>query len=327
MSIRIIKPGVMTTLQDTGRKGYRHNGIGTGGAMDRFALPVANYLVGNEENAAVMEMGFPAPEILFGQNAIISLCGADFTAFLNDQPLPIWKPVYVKKDAVLRFGQPVSGNWAYLAVQGGWNAEKWLGSFSTNQVAVAGGHLGRSLQKDDEIRCREDNFSMLDNAVINWQLSDVLKNRVYASSQTIRCITGIEWDMLSEESKLIFTTGTFGVGINSDRMGLRMEGPNIDLEGAEELISSIVDSGTVQLLPDGRIVILMADHQTSGGYPRIASVIRADQPRLAQMKPGEPVRFSIISLPEAENALISMEQLLKEIKAGCHLNFEKFRKQ
>ena len=314
----------MTTLQDTGRHGFRNIGIGPGGAMDYFALMVSNFLVGNNERAAAIEINFPAPEILFQQNAIISLTGANFSATINNIELPLWRPFFVKKDAVLKFNQPIYGSKTYLAVQDGWKAEKWLGSYSTHLKVGAGGYLGRTLQKDDIILCKENNFSLTENKILNWHISQNELDKFYLPSNTVRCIKGVEWDLLDDASQNNFTTNDFSITNQSDRMGYRLSGTSLLLQRPTEIISSAVDAGTVQLLPDGNLIVLMADHQTTGGYPRIASVIKADLPKFAQLNPAQKISFSIITAQEAEDTLISMMQTLTEIKIGCHLNFEKY---
>jgi antagonist of KipI len=324
MSIEIIKPGVLSTLQDGGRKGFRSTGIGPGGAMDLFAMAVSNFLVGNEETAAVLEINFPAPEILFLQNALISLTGADLSASVNNEPLPLWRPFFVKKDSLLKFKEPVHGAKVYLAVQGGWKSDKWLGSYSTHLKVAAGGHLGRALLKDDEVLFNENNFSLTGDKVLNWQLSYKQTDQVYQPSNSIRCVKSIEWGLLDKTSQQNFEEKEFEISNQSDRMGYRLNGALLSLQQPTELISSAVDAGTIQLLPDGHLIVLMADHQTTGGYPRIASVIKADLPKLSQLRPGQPVNFKTVTVKEAEDVLISMMQLLTEIKAGCHLNFEKY---
>jgi len=324
MSIKIIKQGVLTTLQDGGRKGFRNMGICPGGAMDIFAMAVSNFLVGNYESAAVLEINFPGPEILFQQNAIISLAGADLSASVNNEPLPLWRPFFVKKDALLKFKKPVYGAKTYLAVQGGWQSEKWLGSYSTHLQVAAGGHLGRALLKDDAISFNEDNFSLTGDKVLNWHISHKEISKIYEPANSIRCIKSIEWDLLDELSKQNFEKNNFEITNQSDRMGYRLSSEPLLLEQPAEIISSAVDAGTVQLLPDGNLIVLMADHQTTGGYPRIASVIKADLPKLSQVRPGQKIDFKTVTVTEAEDALISMEQILTEIKAGCRLNFEKY---
>ncbi len=326
MSIKISKQGMLTTLQDGGRHGFRSMGIGTGGAMDVFAMAVSNFLVGNYDTAAVLEINFPGPEILFQQNAIISLAGADLSASINSDPLPLWRPFFVKKDSLLKFKKPVHGARTYLAVQGGWQSDKWLGSYSTHLQVSAGGHLGRPLQKDDVILFKEDNFSLVGDKILNWHISHKETEKIYQPANSIRCIKSIEWDMLGEASKQNFEENNFEITSQSDRMGYRLNGEGLSPGQPAELISSAVDAGTIQLLPDGNLIVLMADHQTTGGYPRIASVLKADLPKLSQARPGQKISFKTVTVTEAEDALISMEQVLTEIKAGCRLNFEKYFK-
>ena len=326
MSIKIIKPGVLATLQDGGRYGFRSIGIGPGGAMDIFAMAVSNFLVGNDEKAAVLEMNFPAPEIRFQQNALVSLTGADLTALVDDQVMPMWRPFFIGKDSVLKFKQPVYGAKAYMSVQGGWQADQWLGSRSTHLKVVAGGHLGRALQKDDLVRFNENDFSLTDNKILNWHLSQKETDKIYLLQNTIRYIKGIEWDLLDKASQQNFEATDLSITLESDRMGFRLNGTSLSLQHPTEIISSATDTGTVQILPDGNLIVLMADHQTTGGYPRIASVIKADLPKFSQLSPGQKFNFKMVTIGEAEEALITMMQTLIEIKAGCHLNFEKYFK-
>jgi antagonist of KipI len=323
MSIKIIKAGVQTTLQDAGRTGHRSIGIGSGGAMDNFALLIANYLTGNEENKAVMEINFPAPEILFEQDALISLAGADFCATINETTAPLWTPLFIKKDTHLKFNQPISGTKLYLAVHGGWQATKWLNSYSTHLKLATGGHYGRALQKDDTINFTTNHFSFAENKILPWHISKNELDKMYQPQNNIRCIKSIEYDLLNNESKQNFEKNNFAITNQSDRMGYRLNSQLLLLQQPTELISSAVDAGIIQLLPDGNCIVLMADHQTTGGYPRIAAVIKTDLPKLAQTKPGQSINFTIVSLQDAEDLLIKMQQTLQEIKMACLLNFKK----
>ncbi|MGG9961915.1 biotin-dependent carboxyltransferase family protein [Ferruginibacter sp. SUN106] len=324
MSIKIIKPGVLTTLHDAGRSGHRGIGIGTGGAMDIFAMKAANYLCGNDDQQAVMETSFPAPEILFQQDAIISLAGADFAATINNTAIPVWKTILVKKGSLLQFKQPLSGSKLYLAVHGGWQAQQWLNSYSTHLKLAVGGYSGRALQKNDVINFRKHNFSFEANVILSHRISAYQLEKIYQPQNNIRCIKGVEYDWLNETAKNNFEKNNFIISNQSDRMGLRLTGNTIMLQQTTELISSAVDAGVIQLLPDGNCIVLMADHQTTGGYPRIASVIKADLPKLAQLNPNNKISFAIITLKEAEDALISTQQILMEIKNGCQLYLEKY---
>jgi antagonist of KipI len=323
MSIKIIKAGVQTTLQDAGRTGHRSIGIGSGGAMDTFALLIANYLTGNEANAAVMEINFPAPEIIFQQDALISLTGAYFSATLNETAVPLWTPLFVKKDTLLKFKQPISGTKLYLAVHGGWQSAKWLNSYSTHLKLATGGHYGRVLQKDDTIDLTTSHFSFAENKILPWHISQNELDKMYQPQNKIRCIKSVEWHLLDEASKQNFEKNNFAITNKSDRMGYRLKSQPLLLQQPTELISSAADAGSIQLLPDGNCIVLMADHQTTGGYPRIAAVIKADLPKLAQTKPGQSINFTIVSLQYAEEALLKMQQILQEIKVACHLNLKK----
>jgi len=324
MNIKITKAGVLATLQDAGRFGNRSVGIGSGGAMDTIAMKLANFLVGNKEDATVIEMHFPAPEILFEQDAIISLAGADFKASINEMGLPVYRTAFIKKGTVLKFSQPISGTRLYMAVHGGWQAQKWLDSYSTHLKLTMGGHCGRALKKDDVIHFSKNNFSFAENTILSWCISQHELDNIYEPSNKIRCIKGIEYDLMDDPSKQKLEQNKFIISNQSDRMGYRLTGNTISLHQQTESISSAVDAGIVQLLPDGNCIVLMADHQTTGGYPRIASVIKTDLPKLLQAKPGQPVNFTIISLQQAEDAFIALQKKLNDVKAGCHLKLEKY---
>ena len=314
---------MVATVQGAARSGYRGIGIGSSGAMDNFAMKVANYLTGNESAAAVIEVHFPAPEILFLQNALISITGANFDAAINDSTVPNWNLLFVKKNSILQFKKQLSGARAYIAVQGGWQAAQWLNSYSTHLKAVAGGYCGRALQKDDVIGFTASELSFDQNKIFPWYISQLELDKVYHPPNNIRCIKGVEWDLLNDSSKRIFENKDFIISLQSDRMGYRIENTPLLLQQTTELISSATAMGTVQLLPEGNCIILMADHQTTGGYPRIASVIKADLPKLAQSRPGGSIHFTCVSLKAAEDACMQMQKTLKEIKTACHLNFNK----
>jgi antagonist of KipI len=261
---------------------------------------------------------------LFQQRTIISLTGADFSATINQQQVPLWKPLLIQKDDLLEFKQPVMGARVYLAVQGGWQSEKWLGSYSTHLTVAAGGYWGRALQKDDILGCNDYNFSLTSNKLLPWHISQHELDKIYQPDNIIRCVKSIEWDLPGLTAQQDMQKNVFTISNQSDRMGYRLQGPALSLQQPVEMISSAVDAGTIQLLPDGNLIVLMADHQTTGGYPRIAAVIKADLPKLAQLRTGATICFTIISIKEAEDALISMKQKLVEIKTSCHLNFEKY---
>lgn len=312
---------MVTTLQDTGRKEHRSIGIGSGGAMDTYALQIANYLCGNDGNEAVLEINFPPPVILFETDAVIGMAGADFEARINEITLPSWRTFFVKKGSILQFEKPHSGTVAYLSVQGGWPAKKWLNSYSTHLKLGAGGIKGRALQKEDRVEFPLPAFSLDANKIFPWHISEKELDKIYQPSFTIRCLKGAEYDLLDEASKEYFEQQQFVISHQRDRMGLRLNGGPLFLKHPVQMISSAVDAGIVQLLPDNNCIVLMADHQTTGGYPRIAAVIKADIPKLAQLHSGKSFHFKLVDIKEAEDALISLNDSLGIIRSACQRNF------
>lgn len=314
MSILVKKAGILSTVQDLGRRNFRRFGINPNGAMDRQAARIINILLGNFETEAVLEMHFPAPILEFQKDAIVALGGANFNAKLNNHEVENWKPVFVAKKSVLSFTKKVSGNRAYVSIKGGFAAEKWLDSFSTNLRAGIGGLEGRSLQIGDRIEINSE--FKYQNSKYTYKISHQLLP-FYSSLPTVRIIAGAEFERLSALSEQDFLKENFIISTNSDRMGFRLSGKPLYLMENVELVSSAVDFGTIQLLPDGQLIILMADHQTSGGYPRIAHVIARDLPVLAQLGAGDKVNFELIPLEEAENLLLEFEKDLNLLKIAC----------
>lgn len=314
MSISIIKPGICSAVQDLGRTGYRSLGIGPGGVMDFFAASVANYLVGNDENTAVIEMHFPAATIAFQSDACISITGADFAAHINDIPVPLYQPLYITNGDLLSFKKNTTGARAYLAIGGGMTTDQWLGSYSTHVKVQAGGFKGRLLQKDDVIGL---NAVAVTKCSKNFSIAPSVIESIYAKENLIRCITGPEYQLINTKSENIFSNTSFVISNQSDRMGYRLQGEMLSLKKSAELISSAVGFGTIQLLPNGQLIVLMADHQTTGGYPRIAAVITADLPKLAQVRVNTAIKFKLLPLSKAEEILLSMHQTINEIKKGC----------
>lgn len=321
MAISIVKPGLLDTIQDMGRFGYGNWGINPGGVMDTYASRVANMLVGNEITEAVIEIHFPGAQILFEQNALISLTGADFTPTLNDEPLPLWRPIVVRKNTVLHFPRLQHGARCYLAVHGGINVDKWLGSYSTNLKAEAGGYFGRKLEKGDEISFHESSIYFpgllkegKDYQVLRWKAAN---GKAYNYPNEIFFIRGNEWDWLNESSRSDMLENNFIIHPYSDRMGYRLKGVELKRDIQQELVSSGVNFGTLQLLPDGQLILLMADHQTAGGYPRIGHVITAHLPKLAQLRPSDCIHFSMVDVCMAEELLFAMQQELNILQRSC----------
>ena len=323
--MKIIRAGVLDTVQDMGRYGHRHLGINPGGAMDTFTAQVINMLVGNDSHEAVIEIHFPGSIFLFEQEAMIALGGADFSASVNGEDIPLWQPVIAGKNSILQFQKWKQGARCYLAIKEKLNIPEWLNSYSTNLKAAAGGFYGRALQKDDVLPLKEKNeykknLQDKDHIVLPWK-ADIAWNK--EPTDRIAVIQGNEWDWLTKEAQHHFLDRPFIIASSADRMGYRLHGP-LKVRENKELVSSPVSFGTLQLLPNGELIVLMADHQTTGGYPRLAHVISAHLHILAQKRPGDEVYFRMTGLQEAEELLLHQHQHLQQLQNACTFKSEEF---
>lgn len=293
MSIRIQKPGMLTSVQDIGRYGHQHLGISVCGAMDINAFRRANQVVGNAANEAALEVTLIGPRIEFLDDVVICVAGADLSASLDGEPLRLGRAYEVKRGAILSFGARVNGCRCYIAFAGGIDVPNVLGSRSTDLRVGFGGWNGRALRADDVLPLRADRPTTPDATVLNPTAP--------AAEITVRAMRGPHLGMLNPESAArLFGEATFRVGAQSNRMGYRLEGHPLERSAKAEILSEPVQFGTVQLPPDGNPIILMADCQTTGGYPRILDVAAVDLPLLAQAIPGSQVRFTEISIDDAQ---------------------------
>jgi antagonist of KipI len=313
MSITLLSNGILTTVQDLGRHGARRYGINPGGAMDPKAVRLINILLGNSESEAVIEMHFPAPQIRFDDDAVFALGGADFGAVLNGAAAENWHPHFAEKGSVLNFANKKLGARCYLSVKGGFIIENWLGSAATNLKAQVGGFHGRALKKDDSLSFNSK--LKIKNSKFDYRISRSLIP-IYSSFPTVRVTAGAEYELLSDEARAELTGQNFSIGLQSDRMGFRLEGKPLRLDTPHEFISSAVGFGTIQLLPDGQLIILMADHQTTGGYARLAHIISEDLPLVGQLGAKDGVGFHFIETAEAENLTMDFEKELNFLKLG-----------
>ncbi len=320
MTIQVIKPGLLSTIQDTGRYGYQRFGVSPGGAMDLFSLRVANILVGNAEDEAAIEMTLIAPTLQFTEDAVIAICGADLSPRINNHPIENWRCVTIKKEAILSFGDCKTGCRAYLAVLGGFDIDPVMNSRSTYLRAKFGGLDGRALQKNDDLRLRR-NITMQRDREANergfFYLSQQLSQSLiptYHSEIGVRVLSGHEEARFIATSVKNFFSQSYQVTPNSDRMAYRLQGAKLILAKNEEMLSTAVGFGTIQVAHEGQPIVLLADRQTVGGYPRITQVISADLPLLGQLKPGDYVSFNKITLPEAQNLWLMQENQIQKIK-------------
>ncbi|WP_187263228.1 5-oxoprolinase subunit C family protein [Pontibacter beigongshangensis] len=332
MSLLIEKPGLLTTIQDGGRFGHQKEGIIVSGAMDRMAMRIANLLVGNHEQAAVIEAVAPGPTVRFRKDAVIAITGADLSPTIAGESVLMGRPVLVRQGSLLEFGAPRSGCYTYVAVAGSFELPQVLGSHSTYLKAGIGGLHGRALQAGDILTpgkaaagngFRDKMFrspaSDTSGCVPARWTPDPRLCPVYQEQPTLRAVRGPEYDLLSENSKQYLWTEKYQITRQADRMGLQLQGAPLAMVLPEELISCAVTFGTIQVPHQGSPIVLMADHQTTGGYPRIAQVITADLPILAQAGPGTILRFAEVTLPEAQQHYLQQEQNLEILKRGIEL--------
>ena len=327
MNLRVIKAGVQDTVQDLGRYEWQHLGINPGGAMDRWSAQVANALADNKKSKAVIELHFPASEFFFEAPALITVCGADFSPNVNGDEIPCWQPVLINRYSILQFYGRKKGARAYLAVHGGLDVPVWLNSYSTNLKAGTGGYNGRALQKEDEIAMHSltpELLSLLGKKefmILPWKADTAWNEN---ESKEILILQGNEWNKLDNTSKERIQDQAFAITGQSDRMGYRLLGDPLSVTTNEELISSAVSFGTIQLLPDGQLIVLMADHQTTGGYPRIAHVISSHHSRLAQMSTGDKISFRFTDQQTAEELLVKQQQHLLQLQNACTFRLQEY---
>ena len=312
MSLLIRKPGILSTVQDLGRTGGRSFGINPTGVMDRSAARIVNTLLGNDGSTGLIEMHFPAAEIEFDSPTVFAIGGGDLKAELDGDPVSIWGTALAGKGSILKFRTKAGGTRAYFGVSNGFALEDWLGSSSTNLTAGIGGFAGRAFKAGDVIVCTStDEYFPLTAGQSVVPL--------YHRFPTLRVIAGPEFGLLTATSEQEFRKQGFSLTNDCNRMGFRLHGKPLHLLHRREMVSAGVNFGTIQLLPDGQLIVLMADHQTSGGYPRIANVISADLPILAQCGPGDGVSFRVVGADEAERLAMRFERELNFLRVGCRL--------
>ncbi|MBY6086066.1 5-oxoprolinase subunit C family protein [Priestia flexa] len=328
MSVNIIRPGLLTTVQDLGRQGFQKEGIIVSGAMDVLALRIANLLVGNEEEKAALEITLMGPKIRFEEDTLIAITGGDLSPTIDGEPVKMWRPVFVSKGSMLAFGVPKSGCRAYLSISGSFIIDPVMGSLSTSLRPEVGGFKGRALQAGDQLFCHPKTKmgEVIRNRLLNKQTDKPFKQAFwtihpdflprYEENPTISVIEGPEYAWFTKESKAVFFDTSYAVTPQSDRMGYRLQSESTILErtNKRELLSTAVTFGTIQVPSDGQPIILLADHQTTGGYPRIGQVASADFSTLAQIPPGKQLQFQKISLQAAQERFMKQERLLEHLK-------------
>ena len=327
MSITVLKPGALSLLQDLGRYGYQRFGVLVGGAMDEWAHRFANALVGNDENEATLEITLTGPTLRFEKTLTVAVCGAELAPRVDGvggtRALPHGRPAIIEAGSQLRFGQRQAGARAYLAVKGGFDVPLVMGSRSTYVRGGFGGYEGRALRKGDVLRIgsgasaarREGPVHGEEPAPMRLPPTPIVAPGVeIAAPQTIRIIAGQQWDVFTAQARQLLLNAEFRIGALSDRMGYRLEGPTLARARPLEMISEAVTFGTVQVPPDGMPIILMADRQTTGGYPKIAAVASVDLRLLAQMAAPQALRFQVITLEDAQKIYLAREREYSHVR-------------
>lgn len=305
MAIEVLNPGLLTTVQDLGRTGFQRYGIPPAGAVDLYALRIGNLLLGNEEGEAALEVTLLGPTLRFEVDSWIAITGADLGARLNDMEVPLWETIPVASGDVLSFQSPKKGVRAYIAIAGGIGIPLVLGSRSTYLRANLGGLEGRALTRGDRLNI---------NSVPTRHRRLPSEFIPRYESGPIRVILGPNEERFTSEGIKTFLSSEYQVLPESDRMGLRLQGPKIEHTRGADIISEPVSTGAVQVPGNGQPIVLLADRQTTGGYAKIATVISVDLPRLGQAKPGDMVSFEECSLEQAHRLLREEERKFFEIK-------------
>jgi len=291
LSIRILNPGLQTTIQDLGRNGYSHYGVSSSGAADDLSFRLGNLIVGNKENLAAIEMTLLGGNYKFDIDANISLTGSKFDAKIEGESLHFYKNIPIQSGQVLSIGQSLQGSRCYLAVRGGIDINDVLSAKTTHLTSKIGGVDGRSLKKDDVLIIGEEQ-KLLNPIKINEMLD--------INMSKLLIIKGLQSNYISKSTWKIFLNQEYIVSNLSNRMGIRLEGNSLKLDNKNEIITEGVPLGAIQLPSNGYPIISFVEHQTTGGYPKIANVISSELHKVGQLKPGDKFQFELVSLEEAE---------------------------
>ena len=312
MSITVLNPGLLTTVQDMGRVGYQQFGVSVSGVMDPRSAAIANILVGNPEDEAVLECTMMGPQLLFNQTETIAITGGDLMPTLDGKPMPTYRAVTVQAGQVLRFQAPKTGCRCFIAFTGGLDIPVVMGSRSTYMKAKIGGVEGRKLQKDDVIGFRAPGVPK--NLNIRCMAPEFVPRPVY----TLRVVMGPQDDAFTPAGIDTFLGETYSVTNEFDRMGCRLDGALIEHKVSGDIISDGIAFGAVQVPSAGKPILMLADRQTTGGYTKIANVITADFRILGQLKAGDKIRFEKVSIAHAQDALLTQRAALRLLRKSVN---------
>lgn len=309
--VSVIKPGLLTTVQDLGRPMYRTSGVSASGAMDPLSLRLANILVGNEESKAALEVTLVGPHLQFRSDGVIAITGGNFSPKLNGRTITMWKALKVNKGDELRFGNYIDGCRAYIAFSGGIQTPKVMGSQSTFIRGSYGGIEGRALKTGDRLPV----------GISYRKMDDIVGRRIrpedipdFVTARPIQLILGPHEQEFTDESLVSFLNQPYSVSNESDRMGYRLQGPVLKHVNKPDIISDFITVGTIQVPGSGQPIIHMADCGTSGGYTKIGVIITTDLSYVAQRKPGDTIMFQPVEIKEAQLQLRKQERLIADLR-------------
>lgn len=311
MDITILDGGLLTTIQDKGRTGFQQYGMPVSGVMDDYSMRVGNLLVGNEPYEAVLETTILGPTVQFNENTMIALTGANMKPQINRKSVTMWRSILVNPGDVLTFGGLISGCRSYIALAGGIGIEAVMGSKSTYVRGAIGGLHGGRLQTGDEF---DLGFQNKDLGQLPLKRIPQKYLPIYANTCEVRVVLGPQDDCFTQATIRTFFESEYDVTNEADRMGYRLAGPKIEHLQSADIISDGIALGSIQVPGHGMPIIMMADRQTTGGYTKIGTVISSDLAILAQLKPGDKVRFKQVSIATSHELYYQYNDKIEEIE-------------
>lgn len=314
MGMIIEDGGILTSIQDGGRFGFEQFGVSPSGPMDMRSMQIGNILVDNDINESCLETTIMGPTIRFDGPAVLAVTGADCGPLLNGKPVNMYRAFSVKAGDILKLGMVKNGCHSYLAVAGGIKVPVLMNSKCTMVGKHFGGYEGRKLQKGDVLEL-EKKISVLPNMQVRFTTADTYT----AKEHRLRVIMGPQDDMFTEEGIRSFLNGTYKVGQEFDRQGYRLEGPVIQHKVDGNIISDGIVTGSIQVPTAGQPIVMLAEHQTVGGYTKIATVITTDLPIIGQCKAGDAIRFQAVTVEEAEKLYTAYHKELEALKQKVHI--------
>jgi antagonist of KipI len=311
--IQIVKPGMLTTIQDNGRWGFQSRGVPVAGPMDPYSHRVANALVGNTVDAATLEITLLGPELEFDDERVVAVGGAEFEIAVDGKTIPCGEPFIVRAGTRLQFGRRLHGSRSYVAVSGGIATPSVLGSRATHLISAMGGIAGRALRAGDRLPLGSSRSNGVARA-FGRATERALSRDKEGSPTRVRVLAGPQVEYFSPDSLDLLQSAPYVISGKSDRMGFRLDGPVLRHTRGADIISDATPLGVLQVPASGQPILLMADRQTTGGYPKIATVITADLAVAGQLAPGDKISFAVCSLRDAMAALIAQERALMALE-------------